>query len=108
MKIDVHLLKPLASRRELFWDMMSCSQKKVNRRLEGIFLWMKTFKKCKAISVTGRGGLQGCEMSRTQNFLASGLTDGGKLVSPMLRPPITPQEDSWYSILLEAESIPGQ
>jgi hypothetical protein len=28
------------------------------------------------------------------------LTDGGKVVSPTLRP----LEDSWYSILLEAES----
>jgi hypothetical protein len=35
------------------------------------------------------------------------LTDGGKIVSPMRRPLLYPQEDSWYSFLLEAESIPG-
>jgi hypothetical protein len=35
------------------------------------------------------------------------LTDGGKVVSLMRRPPFTPQEDSWYSFLLEAESTPG-
>jgi hypothetical protein len=35
------------------------------------------------------------------------LTDGGEVVSFMRRPPFTPHEDSWYSFLLEAESIPG-
>jgi hypothetical protein len=30
------------------------------------------------------------------------LTDGGKVVSPT-----HPQEDPWYSFLLEAESTPG-
>jgi hypothetical protein len=35
------------------------------------------------------------------------LTDGGKVVSLTHRPPFTPQEDSWYSFLLEAESTPG-
>jgi hypothetical protein len=34
------------------------------------------------------------------------LTDGGKVVSPTRRPLFTPQEDSWYSFLLEAESTP--
>jgi hypothetical protein len=34
-------------------------------------------------------------------------TDGGKVVSPTRRPLCTPQEDSWYSFLLEAESTPG-
>jgi hypothetical protein len=34
------------------------------------------------------------------------LTDGGKFVSLTRRPPFTPQEDSWYSFLLEAKSIP--
>jgi hypothetical protein len=29
------------------------------------------------------------------------------VVSPTRRPPFTPQEDSWYSFLLEAESTPG-
>jgi hypothetical protein len=32
--------------------------------------------------------------------------EGGKVVSPMYRPPY-PQEISWYSFLLEVESTPG-
>jgi hypothetical protein len=32
------------------------------------------------------------------------LTDGGEVVSLTHRPPFTPQEDSWYSFPLEAES----
>jgi hypothetical protein len=39
--------------------------------------------------------------------LDSLLTDGGKVVSPMCRLPFTPQEDSRYSFLLEAELTPG-
>jgi hypothetical protein len=39
--------------------------------------------------------------------IANRLTDGGKVVSPTRRPPFTPQEDSWYSFLLETESTPG-
>jgi hypothetical protein len=35
------------------------------------------------------------------------LIDGGKFVSPMCRPLFYPQEVSWYSFLLEAESTPG-
>jgi hypothetical protein len=34
-------------------------------------------------------------------------TDGDEVVSLTPRPPFTPQEDSWYSFLLEAESTPG-
>jgi hypothetical protein len=34
-------------------------------------------------------------------------TDGGKVLSLTRWPPFTPQEDSWYSFLLEAESITG-
>jgi hypothetical protein len=34
------------------------------------------------------------------------LTDGGEVVSLTRRPPFTPQEDSRYSFLLEAESTP--
>jgi hypothetical protein len=68
----------------------------------------KKVKKGKAIPVTGRGGPQSCEMTRFQHFLDSQLTDGSEVVSLMRRPPFTPQEDSWYSFLLEAESTPGQ
>jgi hypothetical protein len=35
------------------------------------------------------------------------LIYGDKVVSPKRRPLFTPQEDSWYSFLLEAESTPG-
>jgi hypothetical protein len=40
-------------------------------------------------------------------FVDGQLTDGGKFVSLMRRPPFTPQKDSWYSFLLEPESTPG-
>jgi hypothetical protein len=62
--------------------------------------------KGKAIPVTGHGGPKGCETSRFPHYLDNRLTDGGKVVSLTRRPPFTPQEDSWYSLLLEAESTP--
>jgi hypothetical protein len=34
------------------------------------------------------------------------LTDGGEVVSLTRQPPFTPQEQSWYSFLLGAESTP--
>jgi hypothetical protein len=61
----------------------------------------------KAISVTGRGGPYGCETSRLPHYLGSRLTDGGAVVSFTRRPQFTPQEDSSYSFLSEAESTPG-
>jgi len=33
--------------------------------------------------------------------------EGGKVVSPMHRPPLPPRKYSWYSFLLEAELTPG-
>jgi hypothetical protein len=63
--------------------------------------------KGKAIPVAGRQGPSGSEKSRFPHFQDSRLTDGGEVVSPMRRPPFTPQEDSWYSFPLEAESTPG-
>jgi hypothetical protein len=35
----------------------------------------------KAISVTGHGGLKGCEMSKTPHFLDNWLSDGSDVVS---------------------------
>jgi hypothetical protein len=64
-------------------------------------------KKGKAIPVTGRGGPQGCEMSRLPYFLYNWLTDGVEVVSLTHELLFTPQEDSWYSFLLKAESNPG-
>jgi hypothetical protein len=40
----------------------------------------------KAIPVTGRGGLYGCEMLRILHFLDNRLTDGGEDVSLTHRP----------------------
>jgi hypothetical protein len=70
-------------------------------------LFSYTGKRGKAIPVTGRGGPKGCETLRIPHFLDSRLTDGGEVVSLTRRPSFTPQEDSWYSFLLEAESTPG-
>jgi hypothetical protein len=64
-------------------------------------------KKGKAIPATGSEDPKSCEMSRLPHFLGNRLTDGGEVVSLTRRPPSTPQKDSWYLFLLEAESIPG-
>jgi hypothetical protein len=45
-------------------------------------------------------------MSRLPHFLDNRLTDGGEVVSLMRRTLFTPQKDSRYSFLLEAESTP--
>jgi hypothetical protein len=64
--------------------------------------------KVKAILVTCREGPYCWETSRLPHFVqTSQLTNGGKIVSTTRRPPFTPQEDSWYSFLLEAESTQG-
>jgi hypothetical protein len=67
----------------------------------------KDIKKGKSIPVTGPEGPLGCETSRLPHFLDSRLTDGGEVVSLTRWPHLYPQEDSWYSFLLEAESTPG-
>jgi hypothetical protein len=51
--------------------------------------------------------VHGVETSRLPHFLDNRLTDGGEAVSPTLRPPFIPKEDSWCSFPLEAESTPG-
>jgi hypothetical protein len=71
------------------------------------YVLLDKVKKGKAIPVTGHGDPEGCETLRVPHFLDNRLTDGGKVVSLTHRPPFTPQEDSWYSFLLEAESTPG-
>jgi hypothetical protein len=71
-------------------------------------LFPSLVKKGKAIPLTGHGGPEGCETLRLPHYLDNRLTDGGKVVSLTHRPPFTPQEHSWYSFLLEAESTtPG-
>jgi hypothetical protein len=64
-------------------------------------------KKSKAILVIGCGDPQVCETSQLPNFLDRWLKDGDKVVSLMCRLPFFLKEDSWYSFLLEAESISG-
>jgi hypothetical protein len=49
-------------------------------------------KKSKAIIVTGRGGLQDCEMLRIPHCVDNRLTDGGKAVNLKHRPRSTPQK----------------
>jgi hypothetical protein len=75
---------------------------KESERPRTVPLFVKKKKKGKAIPVTGREGL--CAVEAPTFSLDSRLIDGGKVVSLTLRPPFTPQEDSWYSFLLEAES----
>jgi hypothetical protein len=49
----------------------------------------------------------GLRVVETPTFSDIRLTDGGKVVSITRWPHFIPQEDSWYSFLLEAESTPG-
>jgi hypothetical protein len=55
--------------------------------------------------LTGRGGPYGYETSRFPHFLDNRFTDGGEVVSHTRRPPFTPQEDSWYSFLLQCLQV---
>jgi hypothetical protein len=66
--------------------------------------------KVKAITVTGRGGLQVCEMLMIPQCLENLLKDGGTVDIHMHRLCCTPQEHVfcfWYSFLLVAEKTPG-
>jgi hypothetical protein len=76
-------------------------------KVSGFKILGKGKKICKTIPVTDRGGPQSYETSRLPYFLDNRLTDGGEVATFSHRPPFTPQEDSWYSFLLEAESTPG-
>jgi hypothetical protein len=64
-------------------------------------------KKVKLITVTGRGGLQSCEMLKFPHCVDSRLTDGTEVVSLTCLPRFNPRKICWYSFLLEAESTPG-
>jgi hypothetical protein len=52
--------------------------------------WIK--KKGKGIPVPDQGGLQGCETSRSPQFVENRLIDGGKVISPTRRPPFIPRK----------------
>jgi hypothetical protein len=54
--------------------------------------------KSKAIPVTGRGGLQGCEMLRISHCLDNRLTDFGEVVSATHPPHFTPQKHYYFSV----------
>jgi hypothetical protein len=49
-------------------------------------------------------GLQKVEAPKISRQIAQ---EGGKVVSPTHRPPITPRKHSWYSFLLETELTPA-
>jgi hypothetical protein len=57
--------------------------------------------------VTGLGGPYVCETSRLPHFLDNRLIDGGEVISLNAPAVLYPQEDSWYSLLLQTESTPG-
>jgi hypothetical protein len=62
------------------------------------------------MNVTCREGQWGRETSRLPHFVENRLTDGDEVVSLTNRPhftPPSPQQNSWYSFLLEAESTSG-
>jgi hypothetical protein len=63
--------------------------------------------KGKATPVIDRGGPYGCETLRLPHFVDNQLTNGCKVVSLTHWPHFTPQENSSYSFLLEAELTPG-
>jgi hypothetical protein len=76
-----------------------------DRLIKSIFSsYYNTLKK--SIPIRGRGGPLVCETSRLPHFLDNRLTDGGE-VEPYALAALYPQEDSWYSFLLEAASTPG-
>jgi hypothetical protein len=65
-------------------------------------------KKGNAIPVRSCGGPYGCETSRLPHFLDNRLTDGSEVVNlTRQQAALFPQEDFWYSFLLEVESTPG-
>jgi hypothetical protein len=54
--------------------------------------------KVKAIPLTGRGCLKGCEMLRITHCLENRLIDGGKAVSLTHRPHFTPQKHYYFYV----------
>jgi hypothetical protein len=75
---------------------------RVHNFIPSLATFLHTHKKGKAIPVKVCREPKGCETLRVPNFLDSRITDGGEFVSLMCWPPF-PQEDSWYSFLLEAQ-----
>ena len=62
--------------------------------------------KGKAVQLLAWSDPEGSRKLRLQDYMTT-AQDGGKVVSPIHRPPLPPRKCSWYSFLLEAESTPG-
>jgi hypothetical protein len=108
--IPAHCMSHLES--SLFSDvpalraLISLSLSLIRHRLDSSLV--NVFEKRKAILVTGLRCPYDCETSRLPYFLDNRLTDGVQECSLTRLPAaLYPQEDSWCSFLLEAESTPG-
>ena len=66
------------------------------------FYWCK---QGKAVPLQAWSGPEVSRKARFPDFMTT-AQDGGKVVSLTHRPPLPPRKYSWYSFLLEAESIP--
>ena len=60
----------------------------------------------KSVPLQACSGPEGSRKLRFPDFMTTAQY-GGKVVNLTHRPPLTPRKYSWYSFLLEAESIPG-
>ena len=60
----------------------------------------------KAVPLQAWSGPEGSRKLRFPDYMTT-AQDGGKVVSPMHRPPLPPRKYFRYSFLLEAESTPG-
>ena len=62
--------------------------------------------KGKAVPLQAWSGPEGSRKLRFPDFMTK-AQGGGKVVSHTHRPHLPPREFSWYSFVLEAESVPG-
>jgi hypothetical protein len=63
--------------------------------------------KGKSISLTELGTTCGIQEFEAPRIFRKWALQCGSVVSPKIRLPLSTRKDSWYSFLLEAESIPG-